>query len=81
MILRETLKQEIDTLSESQLQKIAEMLASLKPQPQKSIKSIPIWQRATPLERVKDIRAWVAQLPRTKLSLSDEACDRGSIYE
>jgi len=34
MQLRETIKQEIDTLSESQLRKIAEMIASLKPRSQ-----------------------------------------------
>jgi hypothetical protein len=33
------------------------------------------------LERANDLRKWVAQIPMTKLSLSDEACDLGSIYE
>jgi cytochrome c553 len=48
-MLREILKQEIDTLSESQLKKIAEMIASLKPRSQESTKITPFWQSATPL--------------------------------
>ncbi|NJL01737.1 MAG: hypothetical protein HC838_03960 [Spirulinaceae cyanobacterium RM2_2_10] len=39
------------------------------------------WQRATPIERAQDFRAWVLQLPTTQSSLPDEAFDRGSIYE
>jgi hypothetical protein len=48
MLLRETIKQEIDTLSESQLRKIAEMIALLKPRSQESTKITPFWQSATP---------------------------------
>jgi hypothetical protein len=39
------------------------------------------WQRATPTQRAEDFRAWVAELPETHLSLSEEAFDRGNIYE
>ncbi len=81
MLLQETLKQEINTFSESQLRKIAEMIALLKPRSQEATQTKPFWQSATPLERANDLRKWVAQLPITKLSLSDESCDRGSIYE
>ncbi|MGA7954488.1 MAG: hypothetical protein WCA07_13315 [Gloeobacterales cyanobacterium] len=80
-MLRETIRQEIDKLSESQLRKISEFITSIKTQTQQLAKTIPFWQRATPAERAQDFRAWVAQLPQTRLSLIDEAFDRGSIYE
>jgi hypothetical protein len=42
---------------------------------------IPFWQRATPLERAKDFQEWVEQLPKTNVSLANEAFDRSKIYE
>jgi len=81
MMRREILKREIDTLNESQLSRIAEFIMSIKAQEQQLLKSIPFWQRATPMERSQDFRTWVAGLPKTGLSLSDEAFDRESIYE
>lgn len=81
MMLRDTLKQEIDKLSESQLRKIADFVISIKVQTQQLSKTIPFWQRATPTERAQDFRDWVAQLPKASLSLTDEAFDRDSIYE
>lgn len=80
-MLRETLKQEIDQLSEGQLRKLADVVALIKSQAQQLAKSGLFWQRATPNERAKEFRAWVAQLPETRLSLPDEAFDRGDIYE
>lgn len=80
-MLRETLKQEIDKLSESQLRKISAFVTSIKTQARQLAKTIPFWQRATPVERAQDFRSWVAQLPQTRSSLPDEAFDRGSIYE
>ena len=80
-MLRDDLKQEIDRLSESQLRRIAEFIALVKLQPQFAATSTPFWQRATPVERSDDFRAWVERLPKTGLSLGDEACDRGSIYD
>ena len=80
-MLRETLKQEIDQMSESQLKKIADFINSVKAQAQQLTKSIPFWQRATPMERSEDFRRWVSQLPKTSVTLADEAFDRGSIYE
>jgi len=55
------------------------MIALLKPRSQEAKQATPFWQSATPLERANDLRKWVAQLPITKLSLSDEACDRANI--
>lgn len=81
MMLRETVKQQIDTLNENQLSKIAEFIASIKTQAQQLMQTIPFWQRATPTERSQDFRQWVTGLPRTELSLADEAFDRESIYE
>lgn len=81
MILRETLKQEIDQLDADQLGEIAEFVASMKDQTQPTAKAAPFWQKATPIERAVDFRTWVAQLPKTGLSLPDDAFDRGSLYE
>ena len=80
-MLRETLKDEIDQLSESQLQKIADFINLVKAQAQQLAKSIPFWQRSTPMERSEDFRRWVTQLPNTNATLADDAFDRGSIYE
>ncbi|MEM9009012.1 MAG: hypothetical protein AAGE59_36575 [Cyanobacteria bacterium P01_F01_bin.86] len=80
-MLRETLKQEIDKLSESQPRKIADFVTSIKPQTQQLAKTVPFWQRATSKERAQDFRDWAAQLPKTSLSLTDEAFDRDNIYE
>lgn len=79
-MLRETLKQEIDPLSESQLKKLADVVTLIKSQAQQLAKSGLFWQRATPNERAEAFRAWVAQRPKTRLSLPDEAFDRGDIY-
>lgn len=81
MLLRETLKQEIDTLNESQLSKIAAFVELLKDHAQNWVKSVPFWQNATPAERSLDFRAWAAGLPQVGTTLSDEAFDRESIYE
>lgn len=43
--------------------------------------STPFWQKTTPVERAKEFREWVSQLPKTNVSLSDEAFSRESIYE
>jgi hypothetical protein len=80
-MLRETLKQEIDQLSESQLRQIADFVTAIKEQAHKLAESAPLWQQATCVERAKDFRAWVAQLPESGLSLPDEAYDRSNIYE
>ncbi|MCG6138417.1 MAG: hypothetical protein MET45_27975 [Nostoc sp. LLA-1] len=80
-MLRDTLKQEIDKLNESQLKIIADFIASVKLQTQLVPTSLPFWQSATPAERAQDFRGWVEQLPKTSISLPDEAFDRGSIYE
>lgn len=81
-MLRDTLKQKIDQLNEDQLQRIAEFITVVKRQtPSDESTHVPFWQSATPTERAQDFRTWVEQLPKTDLSLPDEACDRASIYE
>ncbi len=80
-MLQETLKQEIDNLSDSQLQKIADFLNLVKAQSPQTLATEPFWQQATSVERTEDFRRWVAQLPETGLSLPNEAFDRGDIYE
>ncbi len=80
-MLRETLKQEIDKLSDSQLRTIADFIDSVKTQAQQLAKVVPFWQRATPVERAEDFREWVAQLPDVGITLANEAFDRSDIYE
>ena len=80
-MLRETLKQEIDRLSESQLRKIADLVLSFKTQTQSMPKDALFWPHATPLERAQNFRSWVSQLPQTHSSLPDEAFDRSTIYD
>ena len=80
-MLRETLKQEIDKLNQSQLRKIADFVHSIQAQAEQLTNTIPFWQHATPVERAEDFRTWVAQLSRTSTTLADEAFDRGDIYE
>lgn len=76
-MLRETLKKDIDKLSESQLQAISDCVNAVKAQAQPLAK----WQHATPTERSEDFRQWVTQLPSTNVTLADDAFDRDSIYE
>lgn len=81
-MLRETLKQEIDQLSDSQLRQIADFIGSIKNQPQQLVQTISFWQRATPVERAEDFRRWLGQLTPTSIRMADdEAFDRGNIYE
>lgn len=48
---------------------------------QKQATDLPFWQRATPSERAKEFQEWVEQLPKTNVSLSNEAFDRSKIYD
>lgn len=80
-MLRETLKHEIDTLSESQLARIAVFVDVVKSQAQTWLKAMPFWQSASPADRARDFRIWTAGLPKVGVSLSDEAFNRESIYE
>ena len=80
-MLRESLKQDIDMLNDHQLWRIAAFVASLKTHAQQLVKQMAFWQRTTPYERAQEFREWVAGLPKTSVSLPDEAFDRGGIYE
>lgn len=80
-MLRDTLKQEIDKLSESQLLRIAEFIDLVKLKDKQISTSVPFWQSATSTERAQDFRDWSKQLPKTGLSLPDKAFNRDSIYE
>ncbi len=81
MISRETVKKQIDLLSENQLSKIADYISSLKTQTKNMLKTAPFWQNATPKERAEDFLEWVSGLNKTGQTLPDEAFDRGTIYE
>jgi len=81
MILsRDSVKQQIDALSESQLAQITEFISSLRNQTVRKLKIEPFWQVATPEERSQDFLQWVNALQKTELSLPDDAFDRASIY-
>ncbi|NES25909.1 MAG: hypothetical protein F6K41_45245 [Symploca sp. SIO3E6] len=79
-MLRDTLKEEIEHLSESQLRRVADYITLVKLQTQHTSQNEPLWQCATSAQRVQNFRAWVEQLPKTGLSLPDEAFNRESIY-
>lgn len=81
MISRETVKKQIDLLSDNQLSKIADYISSLKTQTRNALRTMPFWQNATPKERAADFLEWVSGLNKTGLTLPDEAFDRGNIYE
>ncbi|HIK14322.1 MAG TPA: hypothetical protein IGS53_03335 [Leptolyngbyaceae cyanobacterium M33_DOE_097] len=79
-MLREELKKELDRLNDEQLKKIADFIAFIEFQSRQSAPSSPFWQRATSVERAKDFRQWISQLPKYDLSLPDEAFSRDTIY-
>ncbi len=83
-MLRETLKSEIEHLSEPQLERLAALIAQMKaPSQQTKLngEDKPFWQKATPQERAEEILKWSAQQSRIGISLPDEAFDRGTIYD
>ncbi|MBD1896868.1 hypothetical protein [Coleofasciculus sp. FACHB-129] len=80
-MLREKLKQDLDKLNEEQLKKLADFIAFLEFQSRRVESSVPFWQRETPVERARELREWVSQLPKNSPSLPDEAFSRDSIYE
>lgn len=81
MVLREILKQEIDTLNEKQLSRVAEHIVSLKAKAQNKITTAPFRASASPKERAPDFLEWVSGLQKTGSTLSDEAFDRSSVYD
>jgi negative regulator of sigma E activity len=80
-MLRDTLKQEIDQLSDRQIAQVADLVTQIKHQPAPQTTSIPFWQQASPTDRAAHLRAWVAQLPQTGITLADAAFDRESLYK
>jgi negative regulator of sigma E activity len=80
-MLRETLKQEIDQLSDQQIAQIADLVTQLKHQPTPHTEAIPFWQQPSSRDRAAHLRTWVAQLPQTGITLADAAFDRESLYE
>jgi hypothetical protein len=79
-MLRETLKQEIDTLDDRQVAQIADLVTQLKTPAPPHQAALPFWQQASPADRAAHLRAWVAQLPQTGITLPDAAFDRATIY-
>ncbi len=80
-MLKENLKKEIDKLNEEQLLKIADFIAFIEFQAKQVKSSVAFWQNLTPVERSSEFRTWVSQLPKSDVSLPDEATSRDSIYE
>lgn len=77
-MLREKLKEELDKLNEEQLRQVSDFVAFIEFK--SKYVSSPFWQKATPLERVREFREWISQLPKSNVSLSEEALSRDSIY-
>jgi cytochrome c553 len=80
-MLRETLKQEIDQLSDQQIAQIADLVTQLKQQAAPQTPLMPFWQQASPTDRAAHLRNWVTQLPQNGITLADAAFDRESLYE
>ncbi|MBW4684593.1 MAG: hypothetical protein KME40_05710 [Komarekiella atlantica HA4396-MV6] len=80
-MLREKLKRELDKLSEQQLKQIADFIAFIEFKAEQITLSAPFWQRVTPIERAKEFREWISQLPKNSPSLPNEAFNRDSIYD
>ena len=66
-MLREDLKKELDNLNEEQLRKIADFIADLEFKSRPIVQSNPFWQRATSVERSREFRKWISQLPKNGL--------------
>jgi hypothetical protein len=79
-MLREDLKKKLDALNEEKLEEVASFIASLDVQSRQFTSPSPFWQRATSGERARDFRTWISQLPKTGVSLPDEAFSRETIY-
>ncbi|PSB01704.1 hypothetical protein [Merismopedia glauca] len=79
-MLRENLKQELDKLNDDQLRKIADFIALIELQSQKVPQLSSLSQTETSIQRAKEFRQWVSQLPQDSISLADEAFSRDAIY-
>ncbi|MBW4623725.1 MAG: hypothetical protein KME17_30740 [Cyanosarcina radialis HA8281-LM2] len=79
-MLRKDIKKALDKLNDEQLQKIADLMDSIEFQSIEVTPSARFWQRATPVERAREFRQWVSQLPKNGSSLPDEAFNRDTIY-
>jgi len=83
-MLRDTLKLEIESMSESQLEELAVLIRRIKVRTQQSIRAEsetkPLWQHATPQARAEELLNWSAKQSHTGISLPDEAFDRDTIY-
>ncbi|MGG6268030.1 hypothetical protein ACQ4M3_15435 [Leptolyngbya sp. AN03gr2] len=79
-MLKEKVKQQIDKLNEEQLKQVESFIASIELESEKTQASLQSWDAVTPEEWVKSFQQWTAQLPKTGVSLPDEAFDRESIY-
>jgi hypothetical protein len=51
IMLRETLKQEIDALDDRQVAQIADLVTQLKTQATPQMAALPFWQQASPADR------------------------------
>jgi hypothetical protein len=81
-MLREKLKQELDKLNEDQLKKVANFISLMESQSSQVTSSfVPLWQKATPTQRAIEFRDWISQLPKTSVSLPDEAFSRNGCYK
>jgi hypothetical protein len=80
-MLREDLKKKLDNLNDEKLKKIADFIAFIEFQSKQATSSTPFWQRATSVERSREFRTWISQLPNNGLSLPDEAFSRDTIYD
>ncbi|WP_008313038.1 hypothetical protein [Leptolyngbya sp. PCC 6406] len=78
----EELKQKLDALSAEHLQQVATFITLLELRQHRTISPTPLWHRLSYIERVKELKEWLANLPHGQgQSLPDSAFDRASIYD
>ena len=75
-MLRDTLKLEIDQLSEEQLSKLAKLIEEIKAQSNPTLTG-----EESATQHLQRFRDWTNSRPHTDISLPDEAFDRESIYD
>lgn len=80
-MLRDTLKLEIDRLSEEQLRKLAQLIEEMKAQPELKSEFSLQDSKVEAAERLQRFREWADSRPHTGINLSDDAFNCTNIYD
>ncbi|MDJ1185629.1 hypothetical protein [Roseofilum casamattae] len=81
IVLLEQIKQKLDQFNDVQLDRVAHLIEAIEAEGHGFTgKTQPLWCKKTSTERAEEFDRWVAQLPRTNISLPDEAFNRDNLY-